>query len=272
MIMSRDYQQDQIQRALNEAKKRSLEERFGGKFSSTGPELPPEVEAEWLENIEEFERQFEQAAQITVGRYIGDPVLRRFGDIPPCEVEAELDRLLEILVSNNIEVHFDASVPFGERYKFITEELLKEEMDDIRVDGMTQHFIFEEFHPNQKLDAELEAEMFLRELLAHDVEARLLSLSNQELRGPDGTPITPEAMLRHVEEFRGGFAVFMERNVGKAQCTVDGDGYATVRVPVSWEALRAESMEPVEVSGTAVLRMKKEDEQWCVVQATLPGF
>jgi hypothetical protein len=269
--MSKNNHQDEIQRALNDEKKRKLEERYGGKFSSTGPDLPPEIEAEWLDNIEEFERQFEQAGQTTVGKYVGDPVLRRCDEIAPGEVECELDRLIEILASNNIEVHFNGSVPTPERYRFITEELLKEEMDDIRVEGMMQHFIYEEFHPNEKLDAELEAEMFLRELLGHEAETRLLTFSNTELYAPDGTPALPEQVLASVEAFRNGIAVFLEKTLGNAEGRIEGE-YATVEIPVTWEGLKAESMEPVEASGTAVVRMRREDEQWCVVQANVPGL
>jgi hypothetical protein len=269
--MTRDNYKDDIQRALNDAKKQKLEERYGGRFSSTGPDLPPEVEAEWLDNIEEFERQFELAGQTTVGKYIGDPVFKQLEDVAPDEFDVELDRVTEILASNNIEVHFDGSVPACVRYRFITEELLKEEMDDIRVEGMTQHFIYEEFHPNEKLDAELEAEMFLRELLGHEAESRLLAFSNHELYTPDGSPIKPEAMLERVETFRSGVAVFLEKEIGNAQCRIEGE-YAVVELPVKWEGLRAETMEPVEMEGTARVRLRREDEQWCVVQASLPGF
>lgn len=268
--MSRDNHEEEIQRALNESKKRSLEERYGGRFSSTGPDLPPEIEAEWLENIEEFERQFEQAGQTTVAKYIGDPALRRLVDVPSEELDAALTEITELLASNNIEVHFDASVPATERYRFITEELLAEEMDDIRVDGMTQHFIYEEFHPNHKLDAELEAEMFVREILSHEAEARLLSFSNHELYASDGSPLTPEQMLERVMAFREGIAVFLEKDIGQAECNVEGE-YASVQLPLSWEGLRADSMEPVKVSGTACVRLKREDEQWCIVQANVPG-
>lgn len=269
--MSRDDHQDEIQRALNDAKKRRLEERYGGRFASTGPDLPPEVEAEWLDNIEEFERQFEAAGQTTVGKYVGEPVLKRVEDISPEEFADELDRVMEILASNNIEVHFNGSVPACVRYRFITEELLKEQMDDIRVEGMTQHFVYEEFHPNQKLDAELEAELFLRELLSHEAESRLLAFSNQELYGPDGSPVTPEWMVERVEAFRGTVAVFLEKDIGKAEATIEGE-YANVEIQARWEGLRAETMEPVEMEGTARVRLKREDEQWCIVQASLPGF
>jgi hypothetical protein len=269
--MSSDNHENDIQRSLNETKKRNLEQRYGGRFSSTGPDLPPEIEAEWLDNIEEFERQFEQAAQTTVGKYVGNPVVSRLEAIAPDNIEEELGRLVEILASNNVEVHFNVSVPVGERYRFITEELLKEEMDDIRVDGMTQHFIYEEFHPNEKLDAELEAEMFIRELLGHDAEARLLAFSNRELFAPDGTSLNPEQMFERVEAFRDSVAVFLEKEIGKAGGRIEEE-YAIVDMPVEWEGLKSDTMEPVKMEGTATVRLRREDGQWCVVQAVVPGY
>ena len=39
---------ESIQRALNDAKKRELEEKYGGTFHSSDPNLPPDIEADWL--------------------------------------------------------------------------------------------------------------------------------------------------------------------------------------------------------------------------------
>ncbi len=147
--MSMQSDQDRIQRALNEAKKRDLEERYGGTFHESGESLPPDVEAEWLASIEQFERQFAGAGRVTVRHYIGNPVLRPLAEIPPPRLKEELDHLLELLSSNNILIHFHRKVSDAEAYRFITEELLDHEIDDIRVDGMTLNFLYEEFHPEE---------------------------------------------------------------------------------------------------------------------------
>jgi hypothetical protein len=52
---------DSIQRALNEAKKQELREKYGAEFHARDGDIPPEVEGRWLREIEEFERQFEYA-------------------------------------------------------------------------------------------------------------------------------------------------------------------------------------------------------------------
>ncbi len=141
---------ERAQRIVNDLKRKELEERYGAAFSSPDEsEIPAEVEAQWLENIDEFERQFENAARIPLREFVGSPAVRLLADIPPAELEAELDALLELLGENEVVVDFPDEIDEVEAYRFITEELLDEEIDDIRVPGMVLHFIYEEFHPGE---------------------------------------------------------------------------------------------------------------------------
>lgn len=145
------------QRIVNELKRKELEERYGAVFSAPdASEIPSEVEAQWLENIDEFERQFENAAQVPLREFIGSPSVRPLADIPPSEVAAELDALLEVLGENEVVVDFPDAVDEVEAYRFITEELLDEKIDDIRVPGMVLHFMYSEFHPGEDDDSDFD--------------------------------------------------------------------------------------------------------------------
>ena len=88
-----ENEQDRIQRILNEKKKRELEEQYGMIFSDEEMELPPEVEGEWLDYVAEFERQFEDAEQITIREFIGNPVIKPLADIAEDDLEAELEQI-----------------------------------------------------------------------------------------------------------------------------------------------------------------------------------
>ena len=146
---------ERAQRIVNDLKRKELEARYGAVFSSPDEsEIPSEVEAQWLENIDEFERQFENAAQITLREFLGSPSVRPLADIPPSELEAELNALLDLLAEQNVVVDFLREVEDAEAYRFITEELFDEEIDDIRVPGMVLHFIYEEFHPGPEDEIE----------------------------------------------------------------------------------------------------------------------
>jgi len=148
---------ERAQRVVNDYKRKELEERYGAVFSSeTDSALPSEVEAQWLENIDEFERQFENAAQVPLREFLGSPSTRPLADIPPFELETELNGLLDLLAEQGVVVDFLREVEDAEAYRFITEELFNEEIDDIRVPGMVLHFIYEEFHPGDDEDADLD--------------------------------------------------------------------------------------------------------------------
>lgn len=135
---------DSIQRALNEQRKRRLAERYGAMFNDESSQLPPEVESDWLGYIEEFEQKFENSKITTVRTFVGNPQVRLLGEIPPNELSRELERLLVILDENNIIIEFPANISNAEKYRSITEELFNEETEDVRIEGMMHVFIYGE--------------------------------------------------------------------------------------------------------------------------------
>ena len=142
-----------FEHALIEWKKRSLKEDFGCTFHGGNSSLPPEVEWDWLHYVEEFERQFRNRRQTTVRRFVGNPDVQPLQSLTGVQLPGELERLLDILADNSVLVHFDTGIPDIEMYRFLSGELLDQEMDDIRIPGMTHNFIYEEFHPPNRADA-----------------------------------------------------------------------------------------------------------------------
>jgi len=57
-----------------------------------------------------------------------------------------------ILVENGIYIDFPDRLDIKEKYRFISEELINEVIDDIHIQGMQLHFIYEEFHPSEDLN------------------------------------------------------------------------------------------------------------------------
>ncbi len=137
--------EDRIRKALNDAQKQRLAERYGASFSAMDSSLPPEIEAQWLNNIEEFERQYEAAKTVTIREFLGDPPIRRLDDIPPGLVRKELLRVMAVMADKNVYLDFEPDVPPETIYLFLTTRFLDHEMDDIRIEGMEHHFIYEEF-------------------------------------------------------------------------------------------------------------------------------
>jgi hypothetical protein len=144
---------ENIQRALNEAKKAELQQKYGATFLTSDSRIPPDIESRWLSNIEEFEQKFESAETTTVRRFIGNPVFRPLGEIPPGKLEEELEGVLHLLDANDIVVHFGYTISPAEVYRFLAEELMDVEMQDVRIEGMTHNYLYEEFHPDDAEEA-----------------------------------------------------------------------------------------------------------------------
>jgi hypothetical protein len=119
----------------------------GGKDS-----LPPELEAEWLNQIEEFEEKYENAKQIPLLEFIGSPITKKLNEINNYELITEYNQLENLFEENGIYIDFPETLDLQERYRFISEELSNEIIDDIRIQGMENHFIYEEFHPSEDLN------------------------------------------------------------------------------------------------------------------------
>lgn len=137
-------------------------------ISEEGKKLDPSIENQFLNNIEEFDKAFENCKQISVYNFIGKPKFRKIKDIPKNEVEKELLKITGILNENNISLDYLYDVDNNEIYRFITEELFKHKIDDVRIKGMMSCFTYEEFHPNHRYDIERYCDELIHDLFDPD--------------------------------------------------------------------------------------------------------
>ena len=264
--------QDRIQRILNEKKKEDLRKWYDMQFEGHSEDLSPQAESEWLDYITEFERQFENAMEISVRERIGNPVIRPLSEIPDNELDFELDQLLEMLHANNIVVDFINEVDDREAYRFITEELLEETMDDIRIPGMYSHFIYEEFHPNDEADVKQSAEEFLHAFFEHDDEELTLTLGNDVLKDARGRAISLKEFKAMIDEFHAKYIAIMAFSVQAGQATINGD-YAQVNVDTVWQGLKNDGETIIRKTGDSKIYLKRNPYSgWDVTQAEIAGW
>jgi hypothetical protein len=149
----------------NELLKLKLQAEFGMLEHGAAPELSPEVENMWLNNIYAFEAQFKNAKRIKVFDALGRPTIKNIEDLSDGEVSKALAELEVLMDKRGIEL--DRCCNYDDRiiYRFITEELFQCEMDDIEIPGMVCHFIYEEYYPNHDYDLRRHTERFIRNLL-----------------------------------------------------------------------------------------------------------
>ena len=92
--------------------------------------LNTELENSWLNNIYNFEQQFNNAKRIKVYGAIGRPAFRNFATLSTQEVSAALKEILSVMEENGVELDRACAYEDAVIYKFITEELFECEMDD----------------------------------------------------------------------------------------------------------------------------------------------
>jgi hypothetical protein len=184
-----------IQEALSQAKRDKLRDKYGMEFEHTDSRLSPDEENEWLDNVLEFEKQFEQAGRITVRDRIGDPPIQPLSDLPLYAVDEAVTALLELLAAHGIAVDFLGDVDELEAYRYLTEELLDEEMDDIRIEGMMTHFTFS----TPEYDVQMWVDSFVLDLFTHDRDYFLPGLAKQPLFNTQGEPITAAQFKQMLE-------------------------------------------------------------------------
>jgi hypothetical protein len=267
-----EEEQQRIQKSLNQTKKRELEEKYGAFFSEGASQLPAEIESQWLDSIHEFERQFKDAQRVTVREFLGNPRFTTVEEIDRERLEAELDSVLELLSLHNISVDSVADASDEDMYRFVTTELMNEEIDEIKIDGMTHCFIYEEFHPNDEYDARSYADSFLWDLFDRDEECVVLKFAKDEVYDPLGQRITQEGMKNLVRSFYSRYPAFVGHTFECIGCSLGGE-YATVKLHGDWSGLTARSMEPVSYQGVSELKLKKSPYGgYDVIQINIPGF
>lgn len=179
MAKKKDYSEDSKNFYLNEKnkkKQKELEEKYGMTSFDGNSEAPPEVMNHFLDYVQQFEEQWEKAESKKIREILGNPIFRKIEEIEPDKIEDEIEIVLQKYAQKNFNIDIiekDDIVP-GDFYMFLTEELMEHETDFISIPGMNTNFIYEEFHPNPKLNIKDCVEYFHWGLKKKDKEQTLL--------------------------------------------------------------------------------------------------
>ena len=109
-------------------------------------ELDEEDDEEFIHNVEEFKKEHSKSKMVTIYNMIKKPKFADVKKLDPKSVKDELKKLILHLDNFNIIVHFHNDYPDKEKYRFITEEIFKEAVED---DKKHHHitFVYEDYHP-----------------------------------------------------------------------------------------------------------------------------
>lgn len=154
-------------RVENELLKEKLQSEFGMKGMKS--DLPDELENDWLNYIYDFEKLHKDAKEISVYERLGKPEFKKTSNMNDEEITSELSRLYDLMDQNGLALNTLCDYDDRIIHEFVTEELFKEMIDDIRLEGMRTNFIYEEFHQNHEYDIKEAVDSFFRFFLDQDV-------------------------------------------------------------------------------------------------------
>lgn len=162
-------------KASNEVLKLKLELECGMQsYRCDG--LPPELENQWLNYIYRHEQLHRECGSVRVYDYVGRPPFTAIENLERERVTAELERLLTIMRQHGVQLDCVCKYDDHVIYKFLTTELFVEEMDNIHMPGLVNHFTYEDFHMNHQYEIERIGVELIKSIYKHEWRAEYDSL------------------------------------------------------------------------------------------------
>jgi hypothetical protein len=269
-----DHPQQDV-RFENELLKLKLQAERGASFYNVNEDLPPEIEAEFLKNIIRFEECFDNAKEITVYEKIGSPEYKKAEVLNEEEMENELKKIMDILHSHQIELDVMGRYQPSVIYKFITEELFQEKTMEIDIPGYINGFIYEEFHPNHRLDIQTTAQQFFDDWFNKKFGEFSSGFANQIVTS-NGDTFTREEILLKLAHCLESYHSFDDIRCSEPVISFewndeDVKGMGHAEGTFSYNA-RLENGESIDISGPFKLYMINEFGLWRIFYFVFPGF
>lgn len=113
-------------------------------------EMSEEDDEEFINKVEEFKKEHSKSKMVSVYSKIGKPKFTDLKKLDPQKIKEELKKLILLLDKHNIIVHSHGEYDDKEKYRFITEEIFKEFVEDNPKNHIS--FVYEDYHPEMAED------------------------------------------------------------------------------------------------------------------------
>jgi len=259
----------------NEILKLKMQAERGAFFGGNMEDLSPEMEVEFLKNVQQFEDSFDNAKSITIYECIGSPAYKKPGELQPEEVETELRRIMELLHSKNILLDVLGRYELSVIYKFITEELFLEQIKEVDHPGYLHSYIYEEFHPNHNVDIGKTAQEFLNHWFEKSFDENSIELANP-LITPEGKMFSRGEGIQKLAHCLNSYRSFSNIQFAGSDTSYEWDdetsrGIGHAEGMFKYDAL-LENGDTIHIEGPFKLYMSNDDGCWRIFYFVFPGF
>lgn len=266
------YDPDENKRMENELLQLKLMAELGVD-AHISANTPASIENIFLKNMLAYEKGLAEAKEINIFGLIGKPDFVSETILDDTSIEAALNKIMNLLNEKQIALDFLGNYEDRKKYKFITEELFEEKVMNVQLPGMIMHFIYEEFHPNHKLDIRNKTEKFINSWFIQENENLSFSLTDI-LVLPDRKVWKKEKVM---DKFAKVFNSFPKFKNGKFTITEinfeikEDIGLAYAEGIIKYDAY-TENQDKIEFEGPFKLYFTLEYEWWSIYYFVIPGF
>jgi|JI10StandDraft_1071094.scaffolds.fasta_scaffold136253_2 hypothetical protein len=266
------YDPNENKRMENELLQLKLKAELGVE-AHISANTPASIENIFLKNMLAFEAGLAEAEEIRIFELIGKPDFVPESKLDDISLETAFEKLMDLINEKQIALDFLGFYECRTKYKFITEELFEEKVMNMQLPGMIMHFIYEEFHPNHKLDIEFKSSKFINSWLSQEKEhlsfslADLLILPDRRIWKKDQAIDRFTKVFDSYPQFKNG-----KYNITDINFEIKEDigiGYAEGQI--SYTAL-TENHESIPFEGPFKLYFTLEYEWWSIYYFEIPGF
>ncbi len=277
--MNKEKNKDLNQKIDNELKKKELQKKYGADFRGES-NISPELENQWLNYIDEFEKQFNSTTeQISIWEYIGQPAYQKINELNPNEISTELERVFAVMSENNIYLDTFCEVDDKELYRFITEELFVYEIDNMHIPGMSTNFIYEEFHPNAKFDVEMAYDSFFSSTLNKhtSIDGKgydLTYVDTKNHKNAINQPVDEKDVIQKINNFLNSFDYFEITSNEILKITINKEETdAHVDFNIHYKGRYNNNSESFAFQGIGLFKLKpSEYGGWDIYHINMPGL
>ena len=266
------YNPDENKRMENELLQLKLKAELGVE-AHISANTPASIENIFLKNMLAFEKGLAEAEEINIFGLIGKPDFAPETKLDDFSVEEALNKIMDLLNEKQIALDFLGTYDNRTKYKFITEELFEEKVMNVQLPGMIMHFIYEEFHPNHKLDIEHKAAKFIISWFIQEKEQLSFSLADA-LVLPDRRVWKKDKVMDRFVKVFDSYPQFKNGNyqIEDINFEIKEDiGLAYAEGLIKYTAL-AENHDAIEFEGPFKLYFTLEYEWWSIYYFVIPGF
>lgn len=269
-----DNNKHESMRLENEFLKLKMMLETGAVFGGTNEDLPPEVENHFLNTVIEFERQFANAKKISIRERLGPSFqFQPVGEISDAEISAAWKSLQKILFASGFSVEaINPAVTHRELYRFVTEELLSYEVDNLHVRGMVCCFTYDEFHPDPIFESrEIAVNHLLQPVLSGKTELPSWLFVDKDFMFNGQVIADHDSLLQRIRQFQEAYDDFADPDLRVTAC--DSHNNRTT-VAGTYHVLAAVGPEQVALAGnwTVVTIFHEQFQLFMIAEISIDGI